>query len=141
VPDSYLPGVHFLAFLPNSLILLLMCWKMLELIMPRYYMHIWWKASLIFFLNVIYKIFLYSKFFVSSSHVFAVKLLIDYQVYFHQHFFAFEFQHCIGLHVVKWSSFVCTIDSFNHNHFYIPLKHISCAVFESAEMACPLTFA
>jgi len=68
--------------------------------------------------------------FVSSSHVFAVKLLIDFHVYFYQHFFTFEFQHCVGLHVVKRSTFVCTVDGFNLNVFFTFLHstqaHLMC---------------
>lgn len=128
MPDSYLPGVNILVFLPNVLILLLMCWKILELLHALLlYAYLVESFCSFFFSRRLFIKFSYIQnfFFVSSSHVFAVKLLNDFQVYFHQHFFTSEFQCCVGLHIIKWSSFVCTIDGFNLNLFYVLSFHSS----------------
>jgi len=71
VPDSYLPGVNFLVFLPNSMILWLMCWKILELIhVSLLYAYLVESFFNFFFKNVVYKIFLNPKFFLSVPAMF-----------------------------------------------------------------------
>jgi len=97
MPGSYLPGVNFLAFLPNLLILRLMCWKILELIHASLLYACLVESFFNFFLRMWFIKFSYiQNFFVSSSHVFAVKLLIDFQVYFHQYFFTLNFNIALG---------------------------------------------
>lgn len=104
VPDSCLPGVNILVFLPNLLILWLMCWKILELIHASLLYAYLVESFCNFFLRMWFIKFSYvQNFFVSSSHVFAVKLLTDFHVYFYEHFCTFS--------TLRWAS-CCKMDQF-----------------------------